>query len=421
LAFYPSKEYRMNEFNRQAGLSTLVNHAGEGHQPNHSHVAPIFQTSTFSFPDVATGAALFKGEAEGYIYTRMANPNQAQLAEKLAVLEGIDLLRQAPDKPLKQVVDGLVFTSGMAAVSSAVLACVKAGDTIIAQKSLYGASFNLLNDLAPRYGIKVFFLDDISLPSWEAALKAHPEAKLLYCETPANPTMALVDLKAVSDLAHKQGAWVMVDNTFATPYCQRPLSLGCDVVVHSTTKYLSGHGTVIGGTVISRHTDYVRKDLYTMLKLLGGSPSPFDCWLSNIGLKTLEIRMERHCANAMQVAKHLESHPAVATVYYPGLESHRDHELAKRQMHGFGGMIAFDLKGGLQAGEKMMNRVKLATLAVSLGNVDTLIQHPASMTHASMGKEARLAASITDGLVRLSVGIENVEDIIADLDQAMVE
>jgi len=314
----------------------------------------------------------------------------------------------------------MVFTSGMAAVTSAILARVKTGDTIIAQKSLYGATFNLLNDLAPRYGIKVIFLgDDISLPAWEKELKQHPEASMLYCETPANPTMALVDLQGVAELAYKTGAWVMVDNTFATPYCQRPLTLGCDVVIHSTTKYLSGHGTMIGGSVVSRHPDYVHKELFSMLKILGGSPSPFDCWLSNIGLKTLEIRMERHCASALKIAQFLEGHPAIDRVYYPGLESHPDHALAKKQMHGFGGMITFDLKGGLKAGEHMMNNVKLATLAVSLGNVDTLIQHPASMTHASMGKEARLDAGITDGLVRLSVGIENVEDIIADLVQAM--
>ena len=410
----------MNKLNRQAGIGTLVNHAAEGDNPKHAHVSPIFQTSTFSFPDVATGAALFKGEAEGYIYTRMSNPNQTQLAEKHAILEGLDLIRQQPDKPVDEIVAGMVFTSGMAAVTSAILARVKTGDTIIAQKSLYGATFNLLNDLAPRYGINVVFLgDNISLPAWEKALKEHPETSMLYCETPANPTMALVDLQGVAELAHKTGAWVMVDNTFATPYCQRPLTLGCDVVIHSTTKYLSGHGTMIGGSVVSRHPDFVHKELFTMLKILGGSPSPFDCWLSNIGLKTLEIRMERHCASALKIAQYLENHPAIDRVYYPGLESHPEHALAMKQMHGFGGMITFDLKGGLKAGERMMNNVKLATLAVSLGNVDTLIQHPASMTHASMGKEARLEAGITDGLVRLSVGIENVEDIIADLDQAM--
>lgn len=211
----------------------------------------------------------------------------------------------------------------------------------------------------------------------------------------------------------------MVDNTFASPYCQRPLSLGADVVVHSTTKYLSGHGLVVGGAVVSRRLDYVNGPLYTMLKVLGGSASPFDAWLANIGLKTFELRMQRHCENALQVARMLEDHPQVAEVYFPGLESHPDHALAKKQMFHFGGMISFELKGGLKAGEAMMNRVKIATLAVSLGNVDTLIQHPASMTHASVPAHMRKEAGITDGLVRLSVGVENVEDILADLEQAL--
>jgi methionine-gamma-lyase len=231
--------------------------------------------------------------------------------------------------------------------------------------------------------------------------------------------MALVDLAGVAETAHRHKAWLMVDNTFASPYCQRPLTDGADVVLHSTTKYLSGHGLVIGGTVISRHVGWVRKELYGLLKVLGGSASPFDAWLANIGLKTFELRMQRHCENAMLVARYLENHPKVERVYYPGLESHPDHALARRQMHDYGGMIAFELKGGMRAGEALMNHVETCTLAVSLGNVDTLIQHPASMTHSAVPREERLNAGITDGLVRLSVGIENVEDIIRDLDCAL--
>jgi len=223
----------------------------------------------------------------------------------------------------------------------------------------------------------------------------------------------------VAEIAHRYNAWLMVDNTFATPYGQRPLTLGADVTLHSTTKYLSGHGVIVGGTVISNHVEWVHKDLYAMLKMLGGSESPFDCWLANIGLKTFELRMKQHSINAMEVAHYLEKHSKIAEVYYPGLESHPDYAIAKKQMYSFGGMIAFELKGGLKAGEALMNNVQLATLAVSLGNVDTLIQHPASMTHSGMPREARLQAGITDGLVRLSVGIENVEDIIADLDEAL--
>jgi len=411
----------MADFDPKQGMSTLVNHVGEGHNPLHAHITPIYQTSTFSFPDVATGAAIFKGEDPGYVYTRMGNPNLTQLAEKYAALEGLDLLRADPEKPIREVVAGLVFASGMAAISAAILACVKSGQTIIAQEAIYGATYTFLKNVACNYGIKTIWLTDPSVENWEEAFKQHPEAVLAYAESPANPTMALTDLSGVADAAHRHKAWLLVDNTFASPYCQRPLTLGADVVLHSTTKYLSGHGLVIGGAVVSRHVGWVRKELYAILKMLGGSASPFDAWLANIGLKTYELRMQRHCENAMAVARFLENHPKVERVYYPGLESHPDHALARSQMHCYGGMIAFEVKGGLPAGEALMNAVQTCTLAVSLGNVDTLIEHPASMTHSGVPREERLGAGITDGLVRLSVGIENVEDIIRDLDCALEE
>ncbi|HHY87297.1 MAG TPA: aminotransferase class I/II-fold pyridoxal phosphate-dependent enzyme [Chloroflexi bacterium] len=401
------------------GMTTLVTHYAEGHNDLHAHVTPIYQTSTFRFPDVSTGAGIFKGEQPGYIYTRLNNPNHDQLAAKYAALEGLDLIRRQPDRDPAEATAALIFSSGMAAISSAILARVKAGDTIIAQESLYGATFNVLKEIAPRYGIQVALIHDPRPEEWERAFAEHPGATLAYAETPANPTMAVVDLAAAAEIAHRYGAWLLVDNTFATPYCQRPLTLGADAVVHSTTKYLSGHGVIIGGTVVSRHVDWVQGELCSMLELLGGTPSPFDAWLANLGLKTFELRMRAHCENALQVARFLEGHPKVARVWYPGLESHPGHTVAKRQMSCFGGMLSFELKGGLEAGACMMNSVKVATLAVSLGNVDTLIQHPASMTHSNVPKEARLAAGITDGLVRLSVGIENVGDIIADLDQAL--
>ncbi|HZU87594.1 MAG TPA: aminotransferase class I/II-fold pyridoxal phosphate-dependent enzyme [Anaerolineaceae bacterium] len=409
----------MGQINPKHGMSTLVMHVAEGENSLHAHVTPIYQTSTFSFPDVATGAAIFKGEQPGFVYTRIGNPNLEQLAEKIAMLEGLDLLRANPDKPSEEVVDGHVFASGMAAVCAAILARVKGGQTIIAQEALYSATFGFLHDMAPRYGINVVWISDPTIENWQRAFRLNPEAVLAYAESPANPTMSLVDLRKLSELAHEHNAWVMVDNTFATPYCQRPLSLGVDVVIHSTTKYLSGHGLIVGGAVVSSHVDYVRGPLFTMLKVLGGNPSPFDAWLTNIGLKTFDLRMERHCDNTLKVARWLEKHPKVERVFFPGLSSHPQHELAKEQMLSFGGMIAFELKGGLAAGEAMMNKVKIATLAVSLGNVDTLIQHPASMTHASMARADRLRAGITDGLVRLSVGIENVEDILQDLDNAL--
>ncbi len=409
----------MEPFNRKHGLGTLANHVGEGHNPHHAHISPIYQTSTFSFPDVDTGAGIFKGETAGYTYTRLNNPNQAQLAEKIAVLEGIDLLRAQPDKPAEEVVSGLVFGSGMAAITSAILARVKSGDTIITMQQLYGATFNFMADVAPAYGVNVVWLQDVSPQCWEEAFKAHPNARLAYVETPSNPSLTLVDLKAVSDIAHRYGAWVMVDNTFASPYCQRPLTLGVDVVVHSTTKYLCGHGTVVGGAVVSRQVNYVRKELYSMLKIFGGIAGPFDCWLAVNGLHTYELRMQRHCENALVVARYLEDRSEVARVDYPGLESSPDYDLARRQMLHFGGMISFELKGGLEAGKAMLDHVRTMTLAVSLGNLDTLIQHPASMTHACVPPAERLKAGITDGLVRLSVGVENVEDLLEDLDQSL--
>ena len=409
----------MYEFKPEHGIGTLVTHFAEGSNPLNTHIAPIYQTSTFIFPDLASGAALYRGDIQGYTYTRTTNPNIDQFSRKVAVLEGIDLLRNQPGSRSDEVVLGQAFASGMAAISSAILARVKAGETIIAQESIYSNTFNFLQEIAPRYGIQVVWVKDTSRAGWEAAFRVHPEAVLVYAESPANPTMLVVDLAMVAELAHARGAWLMVDNTFATPYCQRPLSLGADVVVHSTTKYLSGHGVIIGGMVVSTHTDYMRQDLLQMLKTLGAASSPFDAWLANLGLKTLELRMERHCENALAIARYLQDHPAVAQVHYPGLESHPGHEIAKKQMHAFGGMMSFELAGGMQAGEALMNRTRVSTLTVSLGTVDSLIQHPASLTHSTVSPEERLKMGITDGLVRFSVGVENVADLIADLDQAL--
>jgi methionine-gamma-lyase len=296
---------------------------------------------------------------------------------------------------------------------------LKSGDTILAQEAVYSATFTFLKEIAPTLGIKVAWVRESGLTSWEAAFAENPKAKLVYAETPANPTMAVVDLKPLAELAHRHGAWLAVDNTFATPYCQRPLSLGADIVMHSTTKFLSGHGALTGGAVISKHPDYIHKTLYQFVKTLGGIPSPFDAWLANLGLKTFELRMQRHCENAVQVARFLATHPAVAVVHYPGLEDDPGHAIAAQQMFAFGGMLSFELKGGMQAGIQLMERVKLATLAVSLGMVDTLIEHPASMTHGPVPREDRLNQGITDGLVRLSVGIENLPDILADLEQGL--
>ncbi|MBN2148205.1 MAG: aminotransferase class I/II-fold pyridoxal phosphate-dependent enzyme [Anaerolineales bacterium] len=409
----------MYRLSAQDGMSTLVTHYTEAANPLHAHVTPIYQTSTFTFPDTATGAAIVGGEQPGYFYTRLTNPNLEQYARKIALLEGIDLLRSQPEAAPEQVVAGQVFASGMAAVSAAILGRVHTGETIIAQSALYSHSFTFLQQMAERLGLRVVWVDAPTPEGWQAAFAAHPQAVLAYAETPANPTMAVVDLAAAAEIAHQHGAWLAVDNTFATPYCQRPLSLNADLVIHSTTKYLSGHGAITGGALVSRHVDFMHSEMRLLLKSLGASLSPFDAWLANLGLKTFTLRMERQCANALAVAQFLESHPAVAKVHYPGLESHPGYEIARRQMQGFGAMISFELKGGLQAGVQLMESVRIATLAVSLGNVDTLIQHPASMTHAGVPRPERLKQGISDGLVRLSVGIEEIEDLLADLGKAL--
>ena len=405
------------------GLSTLLTHYCELDNPLYAHISPIYQTSTFIFPDVQTGADISAGKNEGFSYTRVDNPNARQLASKIAMLEGIDLVKENPEARISDVVAGKVFSSGMAAITTTVLTLVKAGGTIISQKMLYGNAYILLKKIAPMYDITVVWVDGRDTGSWEAAFNQNPEVDLVYIETPANPTMEIVDIARVSELAHAKNAWVIVDNTFSTPYCQRPLTLGADIVAHSTTKYLSGHGLIIGGAIATSHLDFLdpQKTRFTMMvKAFGGSPSPFDAWLTNIGLKTFELRMQRHVENASIIANWLRDHPKVSQVYYPGLNDFPDHKLAQKQMvNGYGGMLSFELKGGFYAGVELMQNLDIITLAVSLGNVDSLIQHPASMTHAALSPEERLESGITDSLVRFSVGIEAIEDLISDLDQGL--
>jgi methionine-gamma-lyase len=406
-------------FPPRQGIGTLVTHLGEFQNPYNAHLMPIYQTATFCFPDVQTGAEIFRGEQPGYIYSRLGNPNHDLLAQKIAALEALDLQADQPQAAAEELAIGLVFSSGMAAISAALLACAQAGDTLIAQEAVYGNTYLVLQNIAPRLGINVVWIPDPQPKAWEAAFAAHPQAVLAYAETPVNPAMQIVDLAAVATIAHRYGARMLVDNTFATPFCQRPLSLGADLVVHSTTKYLTGHGAIVGGAAIGRDAVFMHERVAYNQRYLGGVPSPFDTWLTNLGLKTFEVRMQRHCANAQKIANFLEGNTQVARVFYPGLETHPGHEVARRQMSAFGGMLSFELKGGFKAGERMLNRVRLATLAVSLGNVDTLIQHPASMTHSSVPAQERRRMGISDGLVRLSVGIEDPDDLIADLDQAL--
>ena len=367
-----------------------------------SVVTPIYQTSTFSFRNVDHGADLFAGKGKGYIYTRLGNPTIESVEEVVAVLEG--------------GYGGIGCASGMAALHLTFASMLEAGDHIICSESVYGPVLSLLGSVFGRYGIRTSFVSTANL---EAAKKAlTPGTKLIHIETPGNPTMAVTDIAAIAKLAHDHGARLSVDNTFMSPVLQRPLEHGADVVLHSMTKFLNGHADVVAGIVILKdETDYTH--FRKMSNNIGGTIDPFNSFLVARGIKTLSIRMQRQCQSALKIARHLEAHPKVERVMYPGLESHPQYHIHKKQADGPGGLISFELTGGYGAGRTLMNSVKLMVLAVSLGGVETLIQHPASMTHASMGEETRRQAGITEGLVRLSVGIEDIDEIIADLDQGL--
>jgi methionine-gamma-lyase len=402
------------------GFSTRCVHAGEHvGQPQHvSHAGAIYQTSTFVFESAAQGAEIFAGERPGYIYTRLGNPTVLALEAKLNALEGKEVKLLHPDVR----VSSLAFSSGMAAVSSTLLALCHAGDTVIMGDVLYGATEHLAQNVLARLGVTTVEVDTSDLAAVERALQAHPGAKAFLFETPTNPMLGISDIAAIAERCHAQSPAmkVIVDNTFATPYLQRPLELGADVVLHSTTKYLCGHGVVVGG-IMTTTSDEVKQQAYMIIKDIGGSPSPFDTWLVNLGTKTLPLRMDRHCDNAMALARFLEQHPKVERVYYPGLESHPGHALAQRQMRRFGGVVSFDIAGGLEAGQRLMDRIKVFTLAVSLGCVDSLIEHPASMTHACVPREKRERGGINDGLVRISAGIEDVEDLLQALEDGLAK
>jgi methionine-gamma-lyase len=388
--------------NGEMSTESLVVHAGVDENEHLAVVPPIYQTSTFAFDSAEHGAALFSGEREGYIYSRMANPTVRGLEKCIAALEG--------------GYDGLACGSGMAAIHTTFAVLLKAGDHLVCSDAVYGPTCTLVETILSRFGIEHTMVDSSNLAAIEEAMR--PNTKLVYIETPGNPTLVICDLEAVCRSAHERGAQVVVDNTFMTPVLQQPFRWGVDVVVHSLTKFLNGHADVVGGMIVVKEEGQYPAFRKT-LNQLGGVLPPFESFLVHRGIKTLAVRMQRHCENATKVAEFLEQHPAIEWVRFPGLESHPQYQLARKQMARPGGMISFCLKGGLDAGRRMMNSVKLCGLAVSLGGVESLIQHPASMTHASMGPEARRRANISDGLVRLSVGIENAEDIIADLDQAI--
>jgi methionine-gamma-lyase len=389
---------------KEMGFATKAIHGGYEKNSAGALATPIYQSSTFIFDSAEQGGKRFALEESGYIYTRLGNPTNAQVEEKVALLEGAEA--------------AVSTGSGMGAITSALWTALKAGDHLIATDTLYGCTFSYLNHGLTRFGVEVTFVDATDPENVRKAMKDN--TKVVYLESPVNPTLEIIDIEAISKIAHeKEGCIVVVDNTFCTPYIQRPIELGADVVVHSATKFLNGHGDVIAGFVVGNQEFINNVRLFGIKDMTGSCLSPFNAYLVLRGMKTLEVRMEKHCSNAMKVAEFLENHPAVTKVYYPGLKSFPQYELAKKQMRLPGAIIAFEIKGGVEEGIKVMNNVKLCTLAVSLGDTETLIEHPASMTHSPYSREERLKAGISDGLIRLAVGLENAEDIIEDLKQAL--
>ncbi|MEH7387653.1 methionine gamma-lyase [Bacillus sp. JJ1521] len=388
--------------NESKNFDTLAIHGGGSTSPNGSLTPPLYQTSTFTFESAEQGEARFAGAEEGYIYSRLGNPTVKLLEERIAILEGGEA--------------GLSFGSGMAAVSAVLFALTKSGDHILCSQGLYGCTFGLLQMMKEKYNINhdLSDMDDEE----EIRSKLTPKTKVIYIETPINPTMKLIDLQKIVKIAKQHHIPVVVDNTFCSPYLQQPIKLGCDIVVHSATKYIGGHGDVIAGLVIGKK-DFIQEVTMTTKKDIGGIMSPFDAWLLLRGLKTLPVRMGRHCDNTEKISALLKEHKNVEYLFYPGDSENPGYEIMKKQMRMPGGLISFTIKGSKKDAQRILNRVKLIKIAVSLGDTETLIQHPATMTHAVVPEEARLKMGITDNLIRLSVGLESWEDIWEDLNQAL--
>jgi methionine-gamma-lyase len=388
---------------KNRGLSTVNIHAGQHADPHTGAVAPpIVQSSTFAFETCKQGADRFRGDGDGFIYTRMGNPTIARLEEAVTALEG--------------GYGGIATGSGMAALNTILFALLNRGDHLVGTNSVYGPSRMVIEREWSRFGIDSTFVDTSDLQAVRDALR--PETRLIFVESPANPTIVLSDIEAVAGVAHDHGAVLVVDNTFASPVLQRPVALGADVVYHSMTKFINGHTDVVAGMIVTS-TEERYRTIKQVSNSLGACMDPHQAWLALRGFKTLSLRVKACQENAARVAEFLEAHPKVEWVRYPGLPSHPQHDLARRQMSGFGALLSFEVRGGVEAGARLLDGVELMTLAVSLGGIETLIQHPAGMTHATMPREARIAAGITDGLVRVSVGCEDVEDLLEDFDQAL--
>lgn len=374
------------------------------------HTLPLYLTSSFAFDSIDQGIRIFDKEEPGYVYGRYGNPTCDTVAKKLALLESFGTGIES---------HGIMFSSGMAAIHTLALSVLKAGDKVLTQGNLYGGTTELFVKIMSRCGIETIMIDLTNLSVTEDSIKKDPAIRLIFFETPANPTLSCIDLESICELGRKYQIPVAVDNTMSTPYLQRPLVYGADFIMHSTTKYLNGHGNSVAGVLIGKDMEYMQTKVWETMKLIGTNVSPMEAWLVYQGMKTLPLRMDRHCQNAQRLAEFLSAHPNVSRVNYTGLPSHPHHALAKKQMYGHGALLSFELKGGLEAGIHAMRKIRFCVLAPTFGDIDTLILHPASMSHRSVSKELREQFDITDGLIRVSVGIENVEDIIADIEQAI--
>ena len=380
-------------------LETLALHTGIHRSQFNEHSEALYLTSSFVFDSAAQAAARFSGAEPGNIYSRFTNPTVTAFEERLAALEGAETC--------------VATASGMSAILACVMGLLSAGDHVVASRSLFGATVNLFNNILKRFNIETTFVSATDIMAWEAAMK--PETKLLFIETPSNPLTEISDIAALAAVAKKAGAWLAVDNCFCSPALQRPLELGADLVIHSATKYLEGQGRVLGGAVLGRRDLVMDQGVFGFLRTAGPSLSPFNAWVILKGMETLKIRMDAHSANALQIARWLEAQPGVARVHYPGLQSHPQYELAKRQQKTGGGIVSFELKNGKDAAWRVVDSVRLISITANLGDTKSTLTHPATTTHARIGQESRDAAGITDGLLRIAVGLEAVEDLKADL------
>ncbi len=400
------------------GISTLTLHTAGKENDNFSHTTPIYATSTFTFDSTNEGMERFKGTDKTRIYSRWGNPTFLAAEKTIEALEAHGL-KNEKGEPLE--LKGLLHSSGQAAMSTLFFSNLSAGDTLLSHYSLYGGTQELMQKILAEAGIKTLLIDVRDIKLLEKTIGENPEIKLIHLETPANPTIQCVDIEAICSIAHQHNIKVSVDNTVATPYLQQPFALGADFVFHSATKFLNGHGSAISGVLLGKDLAFMQSKVWKWHVLLGGNSNAFDSYLLIQGMKTLEIRMDRHCSNTEKVAAYLSKHPAIEKVNFTGLASHPDHAIAKKQMKKHAPLISFELKGGLEAGKIFIDALEVCTRAVSLGTVDTLVSHPATMTHYGIPREERIKYGITDGLIRMSVGIENYEDLEADLEQALAK